>query len=189
MFFKTEKNINIPTIFITNSMEKDRGSSLYLICEDGTIRFSGSNRDGRQATLFIRPYLVIYMPVYREKLILNKAGLGLVPFEAEALTYKDLYNLYQREEGHLGNVITEIITFDDLLSESFVPKSWQGSDFGGTDWSTAKQKLLAALDEIKAKGMLFSKEDKVLSDAAAADEDGRMELEEEIPLRSSKFHF
>ena len=131
------------------------------------------------------------MPVYREKLILNKAGLGLVPFEAEALTYKDLYKLYQREEGHLGNVITEIITFDDLLSESFVPKSWQGSDFGGTDWSTAKHELLAALDKVKANGMSFSKEDKVLLDvaAAAADEDSRMELEEEIPLRSSKFHF
>jgi hypothetical protein len=129
------------------------------------------------------------MPVYREKLILNKAGLGLMPFEAEALTYKDLYNLYQRDEGHLGNVITEIITFDDLLSESFVPKSWQGSDFGGTDWSTAKQELLAALDEITAKGMLFSKEDKVLLDVTDADDGSRMELEEEIPLRSSKFHF
>lgn len=113
--------LNNPVIFITNSTSKEQGSSIYIVHQNGTIRCSGANEGERKATTFIRPYLIGYISSKKEGVIFNQASLGLSPFEARAKNYSELIRMEKNGYGHMGNTITEILSFKNLRSPDFTP--------------------------------------------------------------------
>jgi len=159
MFHKT---LNVPVIFITNSSEKDRGSSLYIIHQNGTIRCSGSNEGGRNATTFIRPYLIGYITPKKKNVLFQEASLGLSPFEGNAKDYSELNTLQKTGYGHGGNVITEIISYENLMNPFFVPRSWQGPENQGIDWSIARREILQACVYVVTNNFSFLKEERTV---------------------------
>ncbi|CAM2976846.1 Uncharacterised protein [Legionella steigerwaltii] len=153
------RTLNKPIIFITNSQKKDRGSSLYLVHENGTIRCSGSNEGKRKATTFIRPYLIGYTSSYKKDIFFYNATLGLSPFEGRAKNYHELIQIKKRGNGHQGNIITEIISFKDLTKLNFTPLTWQGPEKEGTAWGIARQEVLNAWSKISLKDYDFKREE------------------------------
>ncbi|KTC82476.1 hypothetical protein Lche_0740 [Legionella cherrii] len=151
--------LNKPVIFITNDPDCERGSSLYLVHENGTIRCSGSNSGERKATTFIRPYLIGYVTTKKKNMLFDEASVGLFPFEACATSYYELLQIKKCGYGHEGNTITEIISFNHLMTPYFTPLSWQGSDKGGTDWDIARQEILDAWKYVSLKNYDFKSED------------------------------
>ncbi|MCW8408386.1 hypothetical protein OQJ13_05315 [Legionella sp. PATHC035] len=151
---------NKPVIFITNAPNNERGSSLYLVHENGTIRCSGSNEGKRKATTFIRPYLIGYLTPKKQNMLFDEASIGLFPFEACAKSYHELLQIKKCGYGHEGNTITEIISFQDLMTPYFTPLSWQGSDKGGTDWDIAQREILDAWQHVSLKNYDFSSEER-----------------------------
>ncbi|KTD68691.1 MULTISPECIES: hypothetical protein [Legionella] len=157
------KTLNNPAVFITNSKKRERGSSLYFVHENGTIRCSGSNEGKRKATTFIRPYLVGYI-TSKKPVIFNVPAIGLFPFEGRAKNYHELLQIKKLGYGHKGNIITEVISFESLINPRFIPLSWQGSEKGGTDWNIARQEVLDALSNIRLKNGDFKKEEHHVED-------------------------
>ncbi len=156
------RTLNIPVIFITNAAETDRGSSVYFVHQNGTIRCSGSNEGERKATTFIRPYLVAYIALKKNGILFNQAAPGLSPFEGCARSYYELSQIMKKGYGHLGNVITEIISFKNLANPDFTPSSWQNSEKGGTDWAIARDEVLEAWINVASKNYDFKKEEHVV---------------------------
>ncbi|MCW8398834.1 hypothetical protein OQJ26_08525 [Legionella sp. PATHC038] len=151
--------LNKPVIFITNDQKSERGSSLYLVHENGTIRCSGSNEGKRKATTFIRPYLIGYITPKKKNMLFDEASIGLSPFEARAKSYHELLQIEKCGYGHEGNTITEILSFKHLITPYFTPLSWQGSDKGGTDWEVARQEILDAWNYVSLEDYDFQNED------------------------------
>lgn len=157
------RTLNIPVIFITNAAGIDRGSSVYLVHQNGTIRCSGSNEGERKATTFIRPYLVAYIALKKKGLLFTQAAPGLSPFEGCARSYYELGKIKKNGYGHLGNVITEIVSFENLANPNFIPSSWQNSEKGGTDWVIARHEVLEAWIDVASKNYDFKEKEHIVS--------------------------
>lgn len=141
-FFKQQ--LNITAGFITNASDiKTNGSSLYLVLPEGTIRCSGSCADDRSPTTFVRPYLVAYVHERFPSVFWGKPALGTSPYEAKARNYVELAKQFNDTKGHLGSIITEIFSMDELFSKDFKPKTWVGAESDGIDWVTAKFEVMS----------------------------------------------
>lgn len=152
---------NIHAVFITNSPQELRGSSLYVVFPNGTVRLSGANDGERKATMFIRPYLVGYCCYYKSGLIFSSPQQGLFPVEAAAKDYRELGQFIKEGEAHKGNCITEIIAFHNLFDPSFAPNTWNGIARGGIAWNIAIAEVSKAISEVH-RSRAFTKSDTLL---------------------------
>lgn len=167
-FYHRYNDLNQTTVFVTNSKEA-YGSSLYLICDQGTIRCTSSNQKGRQPTTYIRPYLIGYLKEHKkreEEVIYGTIEKGLRPYEGPVKTLDELRELRKnKRRGHKGHFITEILSFEALQNQNYQPLTWQESDNNGVTWEVARTEVLEALKYVSSRNYSFeSKEHLVYGD-------------------------
>lgn len=161
---RTPKNLfppakNKPAIFITNSLDELRGSSLYLVFVDGTIRFASHHDEKKEPTIFIYSSTIRYYDFSEEKPeYLETATVGLNTVEQGKIKVHE-EKIKTKLFGHLGHTITEIIKMEQLLDPTFTPKTWINNDEVGLPWKIAVGEVMAAYETVKDKnGVFISKE-------------------------------